>query len=70
MSRILKHPDQVALATEHRDLLPPETAISDALSNIEPPAERIRPWSATEARLTFHQRLMDQLAIEHRRKAA
>ncbi|KPA91053.1 hypothetical protein PF66_02391 [Pseudomonas asplenii] len=66
----IKHADQVALATEHRDLLPPDTAISDALSNIEPQVERIRPWSATEARLTFHQRLMDQLAIEHRRKAA
>ena len=25
---------------------------------------------ATETRLTFHQRLMDPLAIEHRRKAA
>jgi len=67
---LIKHADRVALATEVRDLLPPDTAISEALSHIEPLAERIRPWSATEARLTFHQRLMDQLAIEHRRKAA
>ncbi|WP_225920118.1 hypothetical protein [Pseudomonas vanderleydeniana] len=37
---------------------------------LAPQVEWIRPWSATEARLTFHQRLMDQLAIEHRRKAA
>jgi hypothetical protein len=26
--------------------------------------------ASTAARLTLHQRLMDQLAIEHRRKAA
>jgi hypothetical protein len=26
--------------------------------------------ATSEARLTFHQRLMNQLAIEHRRKAA
>lgn len=26
--------------------------------------------ATTEARLTLHQRLMDQLIIEHRRKAA
>ncbi len=26
--------------------------------------------ATTEARLTLHQHLMDQLAIEHRRKAA
>ncbi|MNW22547.1 hypothetical protein D3C71_2240880 [compost metagenome] len=50
--------------------MPTEPAIWDCLIGIEPMAEYIRPWSATEARLTFHQRLMDQLAIEHRRKAA
>ena len=27
-------------------------------------------WSATEARLTLHRRLKNQLAIEYRRKAA
>jgi hypothetical protein len=40
------------------------------LVGIEPMVETIRPWPAAEARNTYHQRLMDQLAIEHRRKAA
>jgi hypothetical protein len=60
----------VAMATEYRDLMPTDTAIRDCLIGIEPMNETIHPWSGTEARLTFHQRLMDQLAIEHRRKAA
>ncbi|WP_434700965.1 hypothetical protein [Pseudomonas sp. D1-36] len=62
--------DLIALATERRDLMPPDPATWDRLVGIEPAPERIRPWSPTEARLTYHQRLMDQLAIEHRRKAA
>lgn len=62
--------DLIALATERRDLMPTDPAIWDCLVGIEPMVEIIRPWSATEARLTYHQRLMDQLAIEHRRKAA
>ena len=66
----VRHADLVALATEHRDLMPADPAVWDCLIGIEPTAETIRPWSATEARLTFHQRLMDQLAIQHRRKAA
>lgn len=62
--------DLIALATERRDLMPTDPAIWDCLVGIEPMAETIRPWPAAEARLTYHQRLMDQLAIEHRRKAA
>ena len=62
--------DLIALATERRDLMPPDPATWDCLVGIEPAPERIRSWSPTEARLTYHQRLMDQLAIEHRRKAA
>ena len=62
--------DLIALTTERRDLMPPDPAPWDFLVGIEPAPERIRPWSPTEARLTYHQRLMDQLAIEHRRKAA
>lgn len=64
------HADLVALATERRDLMPADPAVWDCLFGSDPMTETIRPWSATEARLTFHQRLMDQLAIEHRRKAA
>ncbi|UZE02133.1 phosphohydrolase [Pseudomonas mediterranea] len=64
------HADLVALATERRDLMPPDPATWDCLVSIEPAPERIRPWSPNEARLTYHQRLMDQLSIEHRRKAA
>lgn len=60
----------IALATERRDLMPADPAIWNCLVGIEPMTETIRPWSATEARLTFHRRLMDQLVIEHRRKAA
>ncbi|WP_460097788.1 phosphohydrolase [Pseudomonas sp. S3_C01] len=62
--------DLIALATERRDLMPHDPATWDCLVGIEPAPERIRPWSPTEARLTYHQRLMDQLAIEHRRKTA
>lgn len=62
--------DLIALATERRDLMPADPAIWDCLVGIEPMVEMIRPWSAAEARITYHQRLMDQLAIEHRRKAA
>lgn len=62
--------DLIALATERRDLMPPDPATWDCLVGIEPARERIRPWSPTEARLNYHQRLMDQIAIEHRRKAA
>lgn len=62
--------DLIALATERRDLMPPDPDPWDFLVGIEPESQRIRPWSPTEARLTYHQRLMDQLAIEHRRKAA
>jgi hypothetical protein len=66
----VRQADLIALATERRDLMPTDPANWDCLIGIEPMVETIRPWSATEARLTFHQRLMDQLAIEHRRKAA
>ena len=66
----VRQADLIALATERRDMMPPDPAIWDCLVGIEPAPERIRPWSPTEARLTYHQRLMDQLAIEHRRKAA
>ncbi|PMY63156.1 MULTISPECIES: phosphohydrolase [Pseudomonas] len=62
--------DLIALATERRDLMPSDPAIWDCLVGIEPMAETIRPWSATDARITYHQRLMDQIAIENRRKAA
>ncbi len=62
--------DLIALATERRDLMPTDPAIWDCLVGIEPMVETIRPWPAAEARNTYHQRLMDQLAIEHRRKAA
>ena len=62
--------DLIALATERRDLMPTDPAIWDCLVGIEPTVEIIRPWHAAEARITYHQRLMDQLAIEHRRKAA
>ncbi|WP_434573067.1 phosphohydrolase [Pseudomonas sp. Z3-8] len=66
----VRQADLIALATERRDLMPPDPATWDRLVGIEPAPERIRPWSPTEARLTYHQRLMDELAIEHRRKAA
>ncbi|WP_460104750.1 phosphohydrolase [Pseudomonas sp. S2_D10] len=66
----VRQADLIALATERRDLMPPDPAIWDCFVGIEPAPERIRPWSPTEARLTYHQRLMNQLAIEHRRKAA
>lgn len=66
----VRQADLIALATERRDLMPSDPAIWDCLVGVEPAPERIRPWAPTEARLTYHQRLMDQLAIEHRRKAA
>ncbi|WP_085630758.1 phosphohydrolase [Pseudomonas sp. R16(2017)] len=66
----VRQADLIALATERRDLMPTDPAIWDRLAGIEPSPEHIRPWSPAEARHTYHQRLMDQLAIEHRRKAA
>lgn len=66
----VRHADLIALATERRDLMPADSATWECLSGIDPAVGTIRPWPAIEARLTFHQRLMDQLSIEHRRKAA
>lgn len=60
----------VTMATEYRDLMPAAPAISDCLIGIEPSVETIRPWTAAEAQLNYHQHLMDQLSIELRRKAA
>ncbi|WP_460065364.1 phosphohydrolase [Pseudomonas sp. S2_H08] len=60
----------VAIATEHRDLMPANSANCDFLDGIKPLAVTIHPCSPNEARHMYHQRLMDQLAIEHRRKAA
>jgi len=65
----VRQADMIALATERRDLMPTDSAIWDCLNGIDPMAERIRPWGAIEARTIYFQRLMDQLAIEHRRKA-
>ncbi len=42
--------DLIALATERRDLMPPDPVPWDFLVGIEPAPERIRPWSPTEAR--------------------
>ena len=64
------HADLIALATERRDLMLTDPAIWDCLVGIEPTVEIIRPWPAAEAQLTYHQRLMDQLASEHWRKSA
>lgn len=60
----------VAIATARRDLMPANSATCDFLDGIKPSAATIRPWSPNEARYRYHQRLMDQLAIEHWRKAA
>lgn len=65
----VRQADMIALATERRDLMPTDSAIWDCLTGVEPTVERIRPWGAIEARATYFQRLMDQLSIEHRRKA-
>lgn len=60
----------ITMATEYRDLMPAAPAIRECLVGIEPSAETIRPWSPNEAQHTYQQRLMDQLTVEHRRKAA
>jgi hypothetical protein len=62
--------DMIALATERRDLMPHHPAAWSCLSGVEPMAQKIRPWSIQEARDNYFQRLMDQLMVEHRRKAA
>lgn len=66
----VRRADLIALAIERRDLMPTDSASWDCLVGIEPAAATIRPWSPNEARLTYQQRLMDQLTVEHRRKAA
>jgi hypothetical protein len=62
--------DMIALATERRDLMPHHPAAWSCLTGVEPMPKVIRPWSIQEARDTYFRRLMDQLSIEHRRKAA
>lgn len=62
--------DLTALATERRDLMPAHPAEWECLQGIEPMAETIRPWTAGEARTNYFLRLMDQLSIDNRRKAA
>lgn len=66
----IHHVDLVTLTTGRCDLIPTAPAIWECRIGIDPMVETIGRWSATEARPTFHQRLMDQLAIEHRRNAA
>lgn len=61
--------DMIALATERRDLMQPTFDTWVCLDGVAPMAKSIRPWGVLEARETYFQRLMDQLAIEHRRKA-
>ncbi|HEY0288532.1 MAG TPA: hypothetical protein VGC62_16235 [Pseudomonas sp.] len=61
--------DMIALASERRDLMPHHSAAWSCLDGVEPIAKTIRPWGIQEARDNYFQRLMDQLAIEHRRKA-
>ncbi|MFK3971213.1 hypothetical protein ACI2KS_10850 [Pseudomonas sp. NPDC087358] len=43
---------------------------SSWLRGVEAMPKAIRPWSIQEARDTYFRRLMDQLSIEHRKKAA
>jgi len=58
-------PDSVAaidlrlLATERRDLMPPDEAVWEYLEGIEPLQIRIDPWSAEMAELKFLQRLAE-----------
>jgi len=62
--------DMVALATEKRDLMPHDPERWECLDGVEPHPARITPWGPTEARANFHHELMQQLQIEHRRRAA
>lgn len=62
--------DLTALATERRDLLPAHLAEWECLQGIAPMTKIIRPWTTIEARTHYFQRLMDQLSIDNRRKAA
>lgn len=62
--------DMIALATERRDLMPHHPAAWDCLTGVEPMPGTIRPWSIQAAKDTYFRRLMDQLSIEHRKKAA
>lgn len=61
--------DLVVATTERRDLMPHTSTEWTVLTGIAPTASVIRPWSIQEARDTYFQRLMDQLATDHRRKA-
>lgn len=61
--------DMIALATERRDLMPATNTAWLCLEGVEPMSKVIRPWDQARARDEYFQRLMDQLAVEHRRKA-
>ncbi|MCY1211804.1 hypothetical protein D9M71_271920 [compost metagenome] len=62
--------DLIALATERRDLMPPHRDAWECLAGTVPIAARITPWTAAEATLHFHNRLLELLATTHRTRAA
>ncbi|MBS9728996.1 phosphohydrolase [Pseudomonas aeruginosa] len=63
----VKRADLIALATERRDLMHFHQVEWGCLEGIAPHRARISPWSAADARYHFHRRLLELLAVTHRK---
>jgi len=55
----VKHADLVLLATERRDLMPPNNDTWSLLEGIEPLREVINPWGPEKARREFLNRWVE-----------
>ncbi len=66
MPQSVKAADLILLATEKRDLLPPNDRPWPILEGIEPMPDRIRPWPAASARHVFLQRYRELMTLRGR----
>lgn len=65
----VRNADRIVTATERRDLIKYSDPAGRSNTQNSPMNRTIRPWSIQKARDIYFQQLMDQLAIDHRRKA-
>ena len=65
----VRNADRIVTATERRDLVKNAGPACNSTTHSAPMAQTIQPWRIQKARDIYFQQLMDQLAIDHRRKA-
>ena len=61
--------DMIALATERRDLMPPDDTPWPCLAGTQPLTQRVRPWSCEEAFHRYQMQLLNELTNNNRRQA-